>query len=1283
LASFASLTAQLNLNIANFAAGMQAASATASQFAANMSGQINAGMVQPVQAAKFEFKDVARIVQGIMISKIFYGGLNAIKQTTTAVTDFSNQLQYAKMVYSNLFGSVSEAQEFINVLKDFSAVTPFTFQQSQDAAKKLLAYGIQAKNVMFVMRGVMSAASVQGNPEAVESISRALGQVYTKGRLMNEEMRQLTDAGIPAYEILQEKLGLTQKQLQNLGKVAVPANEAINALVEGMTERFGSALDMSNQTTIGIMSNIKDNALQLMSGMFEPFTQQLHDALAKFGTFLAMIKSVQDIKGIGGVFDKLIPPALQEDVKNLIINLRNLWNIVKSLLTSAFTALGYVLVGAMKLFNLLAPIVLTVVGSIVAFIQVLTQNASVMKTITGLLMAAAAAWLVFKLQALAAGVATLVVKAIITSVQLLCLALNALVAHPVWAVLAIGVGIIVALTGASQRFGAAINSVVQKFSSLGGLTSKDMLLPKSSERAADLSKFNNALGNTSDGMDKLASSTGAAAKAAKGLLGFDEVFTLPKDETGGAGGVGEDLSNLFDGSGLDDLFKDVDFGTIADNFINNLITAFGGKDKILGAGIGAILGAAFGFLLGGPVGAQIGAVVGAIAGYFWDDMAKALGLTNVGTVALPIATVLGAAIGFLAGGPLGAVIGAAIGALVGWITDSITKGIQSGDWSSAGMPIGIGIGAAIGMIAGGPAGAAIGAAIGALVGFIVDDFIKGFGTGKWDTTGLSLAIGGGVGAAIGMIVGGPVGAIIGAAIGATVGWLVSLVINNWGVISGFFVSLATTIANFFVGIANSIAGFFTGIGNAIASAWNSVGNWFSKIFTDIGNFFTGIGNAIAKAWNDTVTWFATALTNIGNFFTSIATSIGNFFTNIITSIANWASPIFQPLIDAFSHLFTVIGGILSDIWNGLSKFFTDVGNAFETVGTAIGTTVEKIVIFIYQLVSKYLGIAWDAISKFFTDLANSIATWVSGIATAIGTFFTNLYTSISTWVVKIATTIGTFFTNLWTSVTTWLAGAWTSITTWLSDVWNAFVAWISPVLDMFAAFFTDLINKIVAFVSDFIGKVTAWLSDVWNSISKWISDVVKTFVDFFSDVLKKIVKFFADGVNNFADGLQNMWNSVKNGIANIYNTFTNWVSDMWNNVFGKFFTWIDQGIDKLSKFFGLNGSANLTLTTTASGSGTGHAVGGVFNREHVARFAEGNKAEAIIPLQNDTAMQPFVKAVSDGLTASLLPMFAASQGGGGNNVQPLYVGTLIADDRGLRELERRMYDIRVIEGTRR
>ena len=1007
MANFANLTAQLNLNIQNFARNIRKASILASKFASDLQGKINTGMVEPAKKSKFEFKDVSRIVQGIIVSKIFYSSLNAIRRATNAVWEFSKELEYAKMVYSNLFGDTELAQEFINVLKDFAAVTPFSFKQSEEAAKRLLAYGFEYKNIMFMMQGVLSAATVQGTDAVIGPISRAFGQIYTKGRLMNEEMRQLAEAGIPAYEILQEKLNLTAEELRNLGKTAIPAHIALNALVEGINERFGTTLKFASTTTQGIISNIVDNSTMLFAGIFEPFTEYLRGVLGHLGEFINELRSIYELKGLGGVFEKLIPPALQQDIKVFIANLKVLWDIIKSTLVSAFKILGSLRKGLLRAFNALAPAIHTVIGTLAGLLKVITSNEKLMKGLTTAILAAAAAWAIYKLKAVASSITIVIIKGIVGAINVLVTAMNFVVHHPLWALLALGVGIFIALTGASDKFRDSINKLVGGFTKLGGIDPNKLLLPESKSRASDLDKFNKALDGTSKGMDDLASATGKATKAAKSLLGFDEVFSLKSPDEGNAADQWEDFMDIFDDASLDLSDMQIEFpdvNEVASEFVDNLIEAFGGKDKLLGAGIGGLLGAAIGTIFGNTT---IGALIGALAGWFWDDLAEQLGLTDVGTVALPISTVLGAAIGFIAGGPLGAVIGTAIGVLVGWIIDSISRGLEEGDWSKVGLPIGIGLGAAIGFVAGGPLGALVGTVIGALVGWIIDSISRGLEEGDWSKVGLPIGIG--LGAAIGFVAGGPIGAIVGTAIGALIGWITDMFIEGF-----------------------------------------STGNWdVSGIALSLG---TGLGAAIGM----------------------------------------------------------IFGGPVGAL-----------------VGAAVGALIG----------------------------------WIVGL-----------------------------------------------------------------------------------------------ISDNWGAITDWVNQAVADIGEFF---------------------------------RNIGQSLKNWLSDLWKNVFGKFFDWVDSAIGKLKNFFGLSSKAkntDISYATTNVPIGTvtkGHKVGGIFNREHIARFAEGNKAEAIIPLENEAAMKPFVDAVSNGLTSALMPLIANISVGQQSQLQPLYVGTLIADERGLKELSRKMEVIQLEEKARR
>lgn len=1196
--SFANLVANLNLNIQNFSSNLRKASQQADQFAANLRGQINGGLVETAKKSKFEFKDVARIVQGIMISKAFYGGLNAIRNCTTAVWEFSQELEYAKIAYSNLFEDTALAEEFINVLEDFAATTPFSFAQSEAAAKRLLAYGIEYKNVMYVMQGVLAASSMQNNPQVIESVSRAIGQIYTKGRLMNEEMRQLAEAGIPAYEILAEKLGLTQEQLQNLGDQAIPASTAINALIDGMTERFGGVVAASATTMQGIISNIKDNATMIVSGMFEPMYQAIKSVLYEFGQFLFALRQVYAMQGIGGVFEKIFPEELHGTLRQFAANIMILLQAVVRLAAAIGTVLRPVAEALLRVFNAFAPVLTIIINALAALIRIITDNATAMKILTAAIAAATTMWVLFKLKGLASAAVAGAISAISTALKGLSIMLTFVVAHPFWALM-IGLGgLLVGLSGGFGKLSNAISGIFKSLTKIGGVDPDKLLLPSQEERANDLNKFNEALDGTSDSMDDLADSTGEATKAAKGLLSFDEVFKLNQPDEGTGGGGIEipeieipDLGDLGTGGGLDSDM--LDFSGFADDYVTKLIKAL--KEKIIGAGIGAIIGGLLGGALGGAKGAKLGMAIGALAGWFWDTLADKLGLSDTERVAWPIATGLGAVLGAIKGGPGGALIGAGIGALVGWIISEVSEGIETGDWTGVAQPVGIGLGAAIGKLMGHPI---IGAAVGALIGDIVDQFVKGFTTGEWDFNRLGLEIGTGLGAAIGMLVGHP---IIGGAIGALV-----------GDIAGQF-----------------ITGFTTG-------EWNP-----QKLGLELGG---GIGAAIGFIAG------GPGGAAIGAAIGALVGWIGGLIVDNWAAITEWASALIDSISTWLSDVYTTVSTWWNNTWTEITVWWTNVWTTFTT----------------------WLTTLWTDITTWLTNLWTNFATWCSDVWTELTTWLDNLWTDITTWCDNVWTNFTTWLTNLGTNISTWCTNVWTNFTTWLANLWNSITAWCTNVWNNVTTWLNNLWNSVTTWFNNLWNTVTTWLANLWNNIVTWLNNIWNSVVSWFSNIVSSVAGWFS-----------NLYSITANGLSNIWSKIMNWISDLWNAIWNKL-TSIASKVNNWWNNLWSGKSANVNINTNTSGRGAqgGHAVGGVFNREHVARFAEGNKAEAIIPLETESAMQPFVDAVSNGLTASLMPL-VANISGGQQQLQPLYVGTLIADERSLRELERKMQVIRMQETKRR
>jgi hypothetical protein len=79
----------------------------------------------------------------------------------------------------------------------------------------------------------------------------------------------------------------------------------------------------------------------------------------------------------------------------------------------------------------------------------------------------------------------------------------------------------------------------------------------------------------------------------------------------------------------------------------------------------------------------------------------------------------------------------------------------------------------------------------------------------------------------------------------------------------------------------------------------------------------------------------------------------------------------------------------------------------------------------------------------------------------------------------------------------------------------------------------------------------------------------------------------------------------------------------------------------------------------------GHANGGISNREHIARFSENNRAEAIIPLESDAA-NPAFESIADGIAERMV--------GEGLELH-IHAGAIIGGQGAVNELARRLQPV--------
>ena len=951
----------INGDDSNLTAALKRASNRIAIFGHQMNGKITEGLVDPTKKAKMEFKDVSRIVGGIVVSKIFYGALGIIRDVTDAVSEFNTELEYTKMVYSTMFQDTSLADEFTNVLKDFSAKSPFSFSDSSKAARQLLSYGMESKNLMYVMQGVMNAASVIGDSSKIESISRALGQIFTKGVLKQEEVRQLAEAGIPAYDILREKLNLTAVAMQDISEQAIPAGVAINDLIDGINERFGSVQTTASNTMQGMVSNIKDNALLIGNAALEPVFQSMRSIIHYVDILFQKLREITETKGLGGLFEYLVPDKeLQSDIRHFLAIIKELAQILTYVLSGAFWIAREALIAFMRTINVIGPVLIHIAQLLLMVVQALSKYPAVVKTLTTLLTINVAAWTAFKTAVIGAKILAPVTQLILECAKALRILAVTLVAHPLIAGITILTAALVALGLAHSETGKKIKEFFKELTAWNGIDPGKQILPDTKERTANLEKFNEKLDTTQGLLDATAVAAEKAAKKAKkaqkDLLSFDEVFKLQQqDETETTDWTMPDFSIDVDPFNLDDVLPDfTDFDGLSD--ILGLDDFEDQLDKIRDA-------------LKDIIDTFVREVGDAISGIgskiqkFVEDLGKKLQkfAEDLGKDFQKFKDVLAREAENFVSWATG-LKDAAQKTIAKWqeYFQTVLKRIgelwQQFQDELPGILSGAGLGALIGNLIAGPLGAALGAAAGAIVGHFWNKFADYLGvTDKYDAS------------------------IAGALLGAFMALAASLM-GLGGV--------ATVLAG--------LAGYFGGL------FWEGVAEWFG--LEGIKKEEAAISSAIGAAFG-----FLTGLLQGGPYLALLGTLAGAYageFWSVLadnmglTAAAKYAAEIAYGLVAVAGLALTdasprtvlmfaglakdwiaaIVQGVQTGDWSGLTTAFASTlgALAYGPIGAVIGRGIASLYNVTYNAIKEHFGI--DNTYK----IQDLITASISGILTGLG-----------------------------------------------------------------------------------------------------------------------------------------------------------------------------------------------------------------------------------------------------------------------------------------------------------
>jgi tape measure domain-containing protein len=184
--------------------------------------------------------------------------------------------EQANIAFTQFFkGNADAAMRFQKQLEEFAARTPFEFPQLRQAASSMMAVGVSSEKVIPILTTVGDAiSSIGGGADHIQRATIALQQMAQKGKVTAEEMLQLTEAGIPAWDALAAELGTDVAGAMKLvEKRTVDAATMFSALEKksgSALQNMAGMMDVQARSFQGMMSTFKDTVSMAAGEMLRP-----------------------------------------------------------------------------------------------------------------------------------------------------------------------------------------------------------------------------------------------------------------------------------------------------------------------------------------------------------------------------------------------------------------------------------------------------------------------------------------------------------------------------------------------------------------------------------------------------------------------------------------------------------------------------------------------------------------------------------------------------------------------------------------------------------------------------------------------------------------------------------------------------------------------------------------------------------------------------------------------------------------------------------------------------
>lgn len=258
---------------------------------------------QSLDGISSKMSGLSKIIAGLVTAQ---AGKSFLKATIGSLAEFE---QY-ETSFAVMLGDMGKAKKMIEDLQNFASKTPFEMTDIVPSAQLLMNYGVAAEDVIETLTRLGDLS--QGQADKLDRVALAYGQMLAKGKVTNEELLQLTEAGAPVMQQLADNLKVSSGELQDMVSKGMVGIDDLNAAIESLTTgtgKFAGMMKAQSETLVGQWSTLKDTFSQIARDIGEESFDTLKKSLSDVSDELERMQESGELEQMaerwGVVFGKI------------------------------------------------------------------------------------------------------------------------------------------------------------------------------------------------------------------------------------------------------------------------------------------------------------------------------------------------------------------------------------------------------------------------------------------------------------------------------------------------------------------------------------------------------------------------------------------------------------------------------------------------------------------------------------------------------------------------------------------------------------------------------------------------------------------------------------------------------------------------------------------------------------------------------------------------------------------------------------------------------------------